>query len=97
MIAAPRNDLEVFLYLCVGRVVYREHNRSLYFVDSPYLSVTEIIYKVFKGLGQKPNIQQQYMDVHSLIKAAYCITMTERERKLLMVAFNLSGIHIKML
>ena len=90
----PQNELEIFLSLCVGRVLYRERNRRLYFVDSPALSVTEIINRVFSGLGQEPVISQLYMDEHKLIKAAYCITLTSKQRKLLMVALNLNGIKI---
>ena len=90
----PKNELEIFLSLCVGRVLYRKQNRSLYFVDSPALSVTEIIHTVFKGLGQVPQIRQLYMDEHKLIKAAFCIVLTPRQQKLLMVALNLNGIKI---
>ena len=90
----PKNELEIFLSLCVGRVIYREQNRSLYFVDSPALSVSEIIDKVFKGLGQEPQIRQLYMDPHNLLKAAYCLPLNAQQKKLLMVALNLNGIKI---
>lgn len=90
----PQNELEIFLSLCVGRVMYRSQNRSLYFVDSPALSVTDIINTVFRGLGQEPQIRQLYMDQHNLLKAAYCLPLTAQQKKLLLVALNLSGIKI---
>lgn len=93
-LTAPKNELEIFCSLCVGRVVYHSQNRNLYFVDSPALSVSDIIHTVFRGLDQEPKIRQLYMDVHKLIKAAYCIQLTPRQKKLLMVALTLNGIHI---
>lgn len=90
----PKNELEIFLALCVGRVLYRNDNRSLYFVDSPALSITDIIAGVFHGLGQEPRIRQLYMDQHNLLKAAFCIPLTSQQEKLLMVALSLNGIKI---
>lgn len=90
----PKNELEIFCSLCVGRVVFNSRNSCLYFVDSPALSVTEIIHTVFKGLGQKSNIRQLYMDRHKLINAAFRIQLTARQKRLLMVALVLNGIHI---
>jgi hypothetical protein len=94
-LTVPNNELEIFLNLCVGRVYYLEQSRNLYFVDSPALSVTEIIHNVFKGMGQVPRIRQLYMDEHNLLKAAYSITLNELQKKRVMVALSLNGIHIK--
>lgn len=93
-ISAPKNELEIFLSLCVGRVYYRVENSTLYFVDSPALSISEIIQQVFKGLGQSPRVQQLYMDGHKLLRAAMRIELTAAQRKALFAAFALSGIHI---
>lgn len=90
----PKSELEIFLSLCVGRVFFNSQNNSLYFVDSPALSVTDIIQTVFRGLGQKPRIRQLYMDEHQLINAAFRIELTPRQKKLLLVALTLNGIHI---
>ena len=94
-ISAPQNELEIFCALCVGRVYYRVENNTLYFVDSPALSVSEIIKQVFRGLKQSPRIQQLYMDEHNLFRAAYSIPLTTAQRKALFAALTLSGIHIK--
>ena len=94
-ITAPRNELEIFCSLCVGRVFYRGDNATLYFVDSPALSVSEIIEQVFAGLKQSPRIQQLYMDEHNLFRAAYRITLSAEQRKVLFAALTLSGISIK--
>ncbi len=91
----PNNELEIFLNLCVGRVYYLAQNQNLYFVDSPALSVTDIIHHVFRGMGQIPRIRQLYMDEHNLLKAAYSITLTAQQKQRVMVALNLNGIHIK--
>jgi len=94
-IVAPQNELEIFCSLCVGRVFYRVENSTLYFVDSPALSISEIIEQVFRGLRQSPRIQQLYMDEHNLFRAAYRIPLSVDQRKALFAALTLSGIHIK--
>ena len=93
-IVAPKNELEIFYSLCVGRVYFRVETRTLYFVDSPALSVSEIIDQVFQGLDETPQIRQLYMDVHGLLRAAMCIQLTASQRQALFAAFALSGIHI---
>ncbi len=93
-ISAPENELEIFCSLCVGRVYYRAQNRTLYFVDSPALSVSEIIQQVFRGLAQTPRIRQLYMDEHNLFRAAYCIELNAAQQKPLFIALTLAGIHI---
>jgi len=93
-ISDPKNELEVFCSLCVGRVYYRDEIRTLYFVDSPALSVSDIIGQVFRGLGQVPRMRQLYMDEHNLLQAATCIQLTAAQRKALFAAFILSGINI---
>jgi hypothetical protein len=93
-ISAPKNELEIFCSLCVGRVYYRGENRTLYFVDSPALSVSDIVLQVFRGLGQTARIRQLYMDEHNLLQAARCLPLTTAQRKALFAAFTLTGIHI---
>lgn len=93
-ISDPKNELEIFCSLCVGRVYYRNDNRTLYFVDSPALSVSDIIAQVFKGLGQFPRMRQLHMDEHDLLQAALCIELTGPQRKALFAALVLSGINI---
>ncbi len=92
----PNNELEIFCKLCVGRVYFFEQNQNLYFVDSPALSISEIIRNVFKGMGQTARIRQLYMDEHNLLKAAYSITLNAQQKKRVMVALSLNGIHIKL-
>ena len=93
-ISAPKNELEIFCSLCVGRVYYRADNRTLYFVDSPALSISDIIKQVFKGLGQFPRVRQLHMDEHDLLQAALCIQLTDPQRKALFAALVLCGINI---
>ena len=93
-ISAPANELEIFCSLCVGRVFYDDASRSLYFVDSPALSVSEIVEQVFRGLAASPDIRQLYMDEHNLLRAALCVTLNDAQQKALFAAFALSGIHI---
>ena len=93
-ISTPKNELEIFCSLCPGRVYYRDENRTLYFVDSPALSICDIVEQVFKGLEQSPRIRQLHMDVHNLFRAASCLQLTSSQKKALFTAFTLSGIHI---
>ena len=87
-IVAPKNELEIFCSLCVGRVYYRLQTRTLYFVDSPALSVSEIIEQVFRGLDEIPQIRQLYMDEHGLLRAAMCIQLSAAQKKALFAAFG---------
>ena len=93
-ISAPKNELEIFCSLCVGRVYYRADNRTLYFVDSPALSISDIIKQVFRGLNQFPRVRQLHMDEHDLLQAALCIQLSDPQRKALFAALALSGINI---
>ncbi len=93
-VQAPQNDLEIFLSLCPGRVHYRNESRTLYFVDSPALSVSEIIQQTFKGLGQQARIEQRFMDEHGVLRAAMVIRLSEPQRRAVMAALTLSGVHI---
>jgi hypothetical protein len=93
-IVAPSNELEIFCSLCVGRVYFRVENQTLYFVDSPALSVSDIVRQVFRGLGQIPQIHQLYMDEHGLLRAAMCLRLSAAQQKALFAALTLSGIHI---
>lgn len=93
-ISAPKNELEIFCSLCVGCVYYRVASRTLYFVDSPDLSISEIIEQVFRGLNQTPVFQQLYMDEHQLFSAAMCIQITVSQKIAMFSAFTLSGVHI---
>ncbi|MDH5354266.1 MAG: hypothetical protein OEY09_07475 [Gammaproteobacteria bacterium] len=93
-IVAPKNELEIFCSLCVGCVYFRDENRTLYFVDSPDLSISDIIIQVFEGLNQTPSIRQLYMDEHNLFSAARCVQISSVQGKALFPAFTLSGVHI---
>lgn len=92
-IVSPKNELEIFCSLCVGSVYYHQQKRRLYFVDSPELSISDMISQVFRGLGETPRVHQLYMDEHNLFSAARCIELTTRQRRALFAAFALSGIH----
>ena len=89
------NDLEIFFHLCVGRVYYRAVSQSLYFVDSSTISISDTIHQVFKGLSDQPQIQQLYLDVHSLFNAAFKIELTAVQRDTLLVALKLRGIKVE--
>ncbi len=90
----PKNELEIFCTLCPGRIFYKNSNQTLYFVESPTLSIIEIIEKVFRSIHQQPKIRQLYMDEHNLIKASLCIKLTQLQKNRLLVALKISGIHI---
>ena len=93
-ISDPKNELEIFCSLCVGRVHYRDENSTLYYVDSQLLSISDIVERVFEGLGQSPRIRQLHMDEHDLLQAALCLPLTATQRNALFAALTLSGINI---
>lgn len=94
MLAATANELEVFYNICVGKVIFRRFTNTLYFVDSPSVSVTDTILAVFKSFDDQPVINQLYMDPHKLIKAACCIVLQPLRVKPVLVALRLRGFHI---
>ncbi|CAA6824549.1 MAG: Unknown protein [uncultured Thiotrichaceae bacterium] len=89
------NELEIFYNLCIGRVHFKSSSNTLYFVDSVSVPVSAIIHRVFKGFSQTPTIKQRYLDKHNLIKAAFCIQLTDVQFKPVLVALRLRGIHIE--
>jgi hypothetical protein len=93
---ANDDELKVFYNLCPGRVHYRNGEKRLYFVDSPYESISDIITAVFKGLGQTPAVKQLYMDEHHYLKAAKVLSLhgNDRAANTLLVALRLKGVHI---
>ena len=93
-ISNPQNELEIFCSLCVGRVYYRSANRTLYFVDSPALSISELIRGVFRGLRQVPRFGQLYMDEHNLFRAASFVQLSKPQRQAVFAALALSGIRV---
>ena len=94
-LTSSANELEIFYNLCIGRVHFKSSTNTLYFVDSFSIPVSEIIRSVFKGFNQKPDIKQRYMDKHNLIKAAFCIKLSEKHSQPVLVALRLRGIHIE--
>jgi len=94
-LTASANELEIFYNLCAGRVFFKKSISTLYFVDSPIVSVSQIIHAVFRGFNRQPCIKQLYMDEHNLIKAACCISLTTaRQSKPVLVALRMHGIYI---
>ena len=93
-LTAPKNELEIFCSLCVGRVYLDKRSHYLYYVDSPALDISEIVRRVFQGLEQEAEIEQLYMDEHQVIAAALRIHLTPKQRKSLLVALKLNGVHI---
>ncbi len=93
---ATDDERKVFYNLCPGRVHFRSGRGLLYFVDSPYESISEIIEAVFRGLNRQPKITQLYMDEHRYLKAAKVLTLRgmTRETNALLVALRLKGVHI---
>ncbi len=93
---ASDDECKVFYNLCPGRVHFRAGDGLLYFVDSPYESISDIIDAVFRGLGSQARVQQLYMDEHRYLKAAKVLKLRgmPRETNALLVALRLNGVVI---
>ncbi len=93
---ATDDEVKVFYNLCPGRVHFRGERGLLYFVDSPYESISDIIAAVFRGLGRQPKITQLYLDEHCYLKGAKVLHLEgmTRETNALLVALRLNGVHI---
>jgi len=93
---ATDDECKVFYNLCPGRVHFRARDGLLYFVDSPYESISDIINAVFLGFAKQPRVQQLYMDEHQYLKAAKVLMLKgmARETNALLVALRLKGVVI---
>ncbi len=93
---ASDDERKVFYNLCPGRVHFRSGEGLLYFVDSPYESISDIIEAVFRGLRSQARVQQLYMDEHQYLKAAKVLMLKgmPRETNALLVALRLKGVVI---
>lgn len=94
---AEAGEPEIFYRLAFGRACYSYRHESLYFVESRYAPVSDILRSVMQGLGETPTIGQFHPDVHRLFRAARRVGIATRHADIVATALRLAGIEVILL
>ncbi len=93
-LSATADELRIFYNLAMDRVHYFPRRNALYFVDSVYVSVPEIIRSVLAGSGQPPAVEQLYLDDKRYFKAGKRVKLPPHQANAVLVALRLEGIQV---
>lgn len=93
-LSATVDELRIFYNLAMDRVHYFPRRNALYFVDSVYVSVPEIIGSVLTGMNAPPAVEQLYLDDKRYFKAGKRVLLPPRQANAVLVALRLEGIQI---
>lgn len=92
--AASEGEVNIFFNLCMDRVHYVPERQAIYFVDSSYINVPDVLSRVFSGLGCQLQIDQLYLDQLSIFKSLKRVIMTEVQAHAVMVALRMEGMQV---
>lgn len=84
----------IFYNLGMDRVHYVPATRTLHFVNSEHFRLQDTLETVYRGLGEKLEIQQQYLDVHGYYKGALTLKMSSRAADAVLTALRLKSVQI---
>lgn len=84
----------IFYHLGVGRAHYVAQRRTLYFVESPALSVRRMIERACAGMAARPVAQQLFIDRHGFIRGAHAVVLEADRADRILVALRLQGLQI---
>jgi hypothetical protein len=90
-------ELEIFYRLAFGRACYSYRHESLYFVESRYAPVGELLRSALRGVGETPTIVQFHPDVHRLFRGAHRVSIATRHAGVIATALRLAGIEVILL
>lgn len=85
---------QIFYNLGMDRVHYVPDTRTLHFVNSEHFQLLETIERVYRGLNEEMQIEQQYLDAHGYYKGALSLKMSLRAAKAVLAALRLKGAQI---
>jgi len=91
---ASADETQICYHLSMGRVYFCTETGMLYFVDSEFAPVTDIIRASFRSMGVGLLLTQLYFDEHKVLKAALRVHLTLRQARVVLVALRLSGIQV---
>ena len=84
----------IFYNLGMDRVHYVPATRTLHFVNSEHFQLQDTIENVYRGLGEIPEIEQQYLDIHGIYKGALALKMSRRATSAVLAALRIQGVQI---
>jgi plasmid stabilization system protein ParE len=90
-------EAEIFYRLALGRACYSYRHESLYFVESRYAPVADLLRSVMHGLGETPTIGQFHPDTHRLFLGARRVSIATRHAEVIAAALRLAGIEVILL
>jgi len=93
-LSATADELRIFYNLAMDRVHYFPGRHAIYFVDSVYVSVPEIIQSVLSGMHSLPAVEQLFLDDKHYFKAGKRVTLPPRQANAVLVALRLKGVQI---
>lgn len=91
---ASEGEANIFFNLCMDRVHYSPVRNAIYFVDSSYIKVAEVIQAVLRGLGCEPQVEQLYLDQLSIFKSLKRVRMDPAQARAVLVALRMQGMQI---
>ena len=93
-LSATADELRIFYNLAMDRVHYFPRRHAIYFVDSVYVSVPEIIQSVLSGMRSPPAVEQLFLDGKRYFKAGKRVILPQRQANAVLVALRLEGVQI---
>jgi hypothetical protein len=90
-------EAEIFYRLSLGRACYGYRQESLYFVESRYAPVGDILHSVMQGLGRTAAVEQLHLDTHRLFRGARRVRIAPRDADAVLTALRLAGIEVALL
>ena len=93
-LSSQATHTQIFHNLGMDRVHFVPDTRTLHFVNSEHFQLLETIENVYRGLGEEPRIEQQYLDVHGYYKGALSLKMSPRASSAVLAALRLKGVQI---
>lgn len=90
-------ETEIFYRLALGRACYSYRHESLYFVESRYAPVADILRSVMLGLGDISAAGQLHLDAHRLFRGARRVRVATRHADIVATALRLAGVEVILL
>ena len=91
---ASADETSILYNLSMNRVHYVPQRDSLYFADSSYVQVSEIVASVLRGMGSEARIEQLHLDKRGVFKAGKRIVLTAVQASAVLAALRLRGIRL---
>jgi len=91
---ASADEMRIFYNLTMDRVHYFPSRNAIYFVESAYWAVLEIISAMLKGMGSPIRVEQLYLDKRSIFKGGKRVVLKPEQAAPILVALRIKGIQV---